>query len=177
MKKIAAVLFVFLVFQMVFADKVSVSLKNGKAVSGTITKIEAGSIDGKNVVEVTSINAAQGVNEILIQIKDIKEIVFKSSDDVSCFEDGRFVPIRKYCSMKSVFHVILKIPSKDKTPIEISDERVFVFHVEGSKEPIKAGFYKVLVSNEGREDKVDYPDLEREVMQFSKNGIKKLSFN
>lgn len=177
MKRIIAAFFVLLFVQFVFADKVSVLLKNGKSVSGTVTKIEAGSIDGKNIVEVSSINAAQGVNEILVQIKDVKEIVFKSSDDVSCFEDGRFVPIRKYCSMKSVYHVILKTPSKDKTPIEISDERMFIFHVEGAKEPIKVGFYKVLVSNESREDKVDYPDLEREVMEFSRNNIKKLSFN
>ncbi|HNW82767.1 MAG TPA: hypothetical protein PKG52_07745 [bacterium] len=177
MKRIFAAFFVLLFFQFVFADKVSVLLKNGKSVSGTVTKVEAGSIDGKNVVEVSSINAAQGVNEILVQIKDIKEIIFKSSDDVSCFEDGRFVPVRKYCSMKSVYHVILKTPSKEKTPIEISDERMFIFHIEGAKEPVKVGFYKVLVSNENREDKVDYPDLEREVMEFSRNNIKKLSFN
>lgn len=177
MKRILVAVFVLLLCQVVFADKVSVLLKNGKNISGKVTKIEAGSIDGKNIVEVSSINAAQGVNEILIQIKDIKEVVFKSSDDVSCFEDGRFVPVRKYCSMKAVYHVILKTPSKDKTPIEISDERMFIFHIEGEKEPVKVGFYKILVSNEGREDKVDYPDLEREVITFNKSNIKKLSFN
>lgn len=177
MKKIVVIFFVFLMVQSVFAQKITASFKNGKTVSGNITKIEAGGIDGKNVVEITSMNAAQGVNELLVQIKDIKEIVLKSSDDVSCFEDGRFVPIRKYCSMKSLYYVILKTPLKDKTPVEISDERIFIFHVEGVAEPIKVGFYKILMSSEGRETKVDYPDLEREVMEFNKKGIKKLSFN
>lgn len=177
MKRFFTVFFVLVLFQTVFADKISISLKNGKTSAGTVTKIEAGSIDGKGGVEVTAINAAQGVNEILVQIKDIKEIVFKSSDDVSCFEDGRFVPVRKYCSMKSIYHIVLKTPSKDKTPIEISDDRMFTFHIEGAKEPVKGVFYKVLVTSEGREDKVDYPDLEREVMEFSRNNIKKISFN
>lgn len=177
MKRIFSIIVVLLLFQAVFADKISINLKNGKNAAGTVTKIEAGSIDGKSGVEVTSINAAQGVNEILVQIKDIKEIVFKSNDDVSCFEDGRFVPVRKYCSMKSVYHIILKTPSKDKTPIEISDDRMFTFHIEGAKEPVKGVFYKVLVTSEGREDKVDYPDLEREVLEFGRNNIKKISFN
>jgi hypothetical protein len=177
MKKLIVMFFIVFAVSFVFADKVSIHLKSGKSVNGKMVKIEAGSIDGKNLTETTSINAAQGMNELLIQISDIKEIVFKSGDDVSCFEDGRFIPLRKFCSMKSIYYITLKKPSKSKEPIEITDDRVFFFHVQGTKEPVKAAFYKIQVSSEGREDKVDYPDLEREVLSYKKNGIKKIKFN
>jgi len=177
MKKLIVLLFIVFTVSVVSADKVSINLKSGKSVNGKLMKIEAGTIDGKNLAETVSINAAQGVNELLIQISDIKEIVFKSCDDVSCFEDGRFAPLRKFCSMKSLYYITLKKPGKSKEPIEITDDRVFFFHVQGAKEPVKAAFYKIQVSSEGRENKVDYPDLEREVLNYKKNGIKKIKFN
>lgn len=177
MKKVISIMFILLINSFLFADKATFVLKNGKTVAGNIVKIEAGVIDSKDLSEVSSINAAQGTNELLLQVKDVKEIVFKSVDDVSCFEDGRFIPIRKFCSMRAVYHVILKTPLKEKAPIELSDDRIFFFHVEGQKEPLIIFFSKIQASSQGREDKVDYPDLEREVMSFNKNGIKKITFN
>ena len=114
---------------------------------------------------------------ILLDSADIKEINFKSSDDVSCFEDGRFVPVRKFCSMKSLYQIVPKVKGENKEAIEIEDDKVFFFHIEGEKTPVAAFFYKIQVSNEGNESKKDYPDLEREVLSFSKNGIKKIVFN
>lgn len=170
--------FLVIVFSFsMFAQKATFILKNGKSVSGKITKIETGELGGKNLSEVSSVNAAQGTNELLLQIKDIKEIVFKSHDDVSCFEDGRFVPLRKFCSMKTIYHAVMKTPSQIKEPIELTDNRVFFFHIEGVKTPLTVFFYNIQVSTEGREEKVDYPDLEREVMDFSKNGVKKITIN
>ncbi|HSW60944.1 MAG TPA: hypothetical protein VLJ60_09105 [bacterium] len=177
MKRFLVILSVLLFSTVLFAQKASFVMKNGKTVSGKITKVEAGTVDSKNLSETSSLNAAQGTNELMIQISDIKEIVFKNHDDVSCFEDGRFVPVRKFCSMKTLYYIIPKTPSKDKNPIELTDDRVLFFHVEGQKEPVTLFFYKIQVSSEGREDKVDYPDLEREVMNFNKNGVKKITFN
>jgi len=177
MKRFSAVLLIALFSFTLFAQKASIAMKNGKNISGKITKIEAGEPGGKSLSEVSSINAAQGTNELMIQIRDIKEIVFKSHDDVSCFEDGRFVPLRKFCSMKSIYHAVLKTPSKEKVPVEITDDRMFLFHIEGVSEPVMIFFYKIQASSEGREDKVDYPDLEREVMTLNKNGVKKITVN
>jgi hypothetical protein len=176
MKRSILILSILMLTAALSAQKASFVMKAGKAVGGKITKIEAGTLDGKNLSETSSIGAAQGTNELMIQISDIKEIVFKSHDDVSCFEDGRFVPVRKFCSMKALYHAVLKTPSKDKNPVELTDDRIFFFHIEGQKEPITVFFYKIQVSSEGREDKVDYPDLEREVMNFNKNGVKKITF-
>lgn len=177
MKKIIVILSVIFLSFTVFAQKATITMKNGKVVKGKVLKIEAGTIDGKNLSEASSLNAAQGTNELMLQIKDVKEIVFKSHDDVSCFEDGRFVPVRKFCSMKTLYNVALKTPSEDKNPIELTDDRVFFFHIEGVKEPVTVFFYKIQVSSEKREEKVDYPDLEREVLNFNKNGVKKIVFN
>ena len=113
----------------------------------------------------------------MLKFADIKEIEFKSSDDVSCFEDGRFVPVRKFCSMKSLYHIVPKVKGESKEPIEIEDDKVFFFHIEGEKSPVAAFFYKIQASNEGNESKKDYPDLEREVLSLSKNGVKKIIFN
>ena len=60
--------------------------------------------------------------------------------------------------------------------IEIEDNKVFFIHIEGEKSPVAAFFYKIQVSNEGNESKKDYPDLEREVLELSKNNIKKIVF-
>ncbi|HQN72807.1 MAG TPA: hypothetical protein PLB16_05290 [bacterium] len=177
MRNFLVVLSLLLFSSVLSAQKASFVMKTGKTVSGKITKVEAGAIDSKNLSETSSLNAAQGTNELMIQISDIKEIVFKNHDDVSCFEDGRFVPVRKFCSMKMLYHITLKTPSKDKTPIELTDDRVLFFHIDGQKEPVTVFFYKIQVSSEGREDKVDYPDLEREVMSFNKSGVKKITFN
>lgn len=177
MKKIFVIIVILFTDFLLFADGTAVfALKNGKSVSGKIVKIEAASLNGKSISEVKSLNAAQGVDELMIQFKDIKEIVFKSSDDVSCFEDGRFVPVRKFCSQKSLYHLRLKTPSQNKNPIEVTDDRAFYFYIEGKKEPLKISFYKIQVSSEGRENKTDYPDLEKEVVNFSKNGVKKITF-
>lgn len=176
MKKIFLFTVILLVSSFLFAENATITLKNGKTISGKIVKIEAAQLDSKSLSETTTISAAQGVNELMLKFADIKEIVFKSSDDVSCFEDGRFVPVRKYCSMKALYHIVPKVKSESKEPIEIEDNKVFFIHIEGEKSPVAAFFYKIQVSNEGNESKKDYPDLEREVLELSKNNIKKIVF-
>ncbi|MBQ3369282.1 hypothetical protein IJG44_10365 [bacterium] len=176
MKKIFLFTVILLVSSFLFAENATITLKNGKTISGKVLKIEAAQLDSKSLSETTTISAAQGVNELMLKFADIKEIVFKSSDDVSCFEDGRFVPVRKYCSMKALYHIVPKVKSESKEPIEIEDNKVFFIHIEGEKSPVAAFFYKIQVSNEGNESKKDYPDLEREVLELSKNNIKKIVF-
>lgn len=167
---------VLFVSSLLFAENVTITLKNGKTVSGKIVKIEAAQIGSKSLAETTTISAAQGVNELMLKFSDIKEIEFKSSDDVSCFEDGRFVPVRKFCSMKALYHIVPKVKGESKEPVEIEDNRVFFIHIEGEKSPVTAFFYKIQVSNEGNESKKDYPDLEKEVLELSKNNVKKIVF-
>ena len=176
MKKFFMFFAVLFVSSLLFAENVTITLKNGKTVSGKIVKIEAAQIGSKSLTETTTISAAQGVNELMLKFTDIKEIDFKSSDDVSCFEDGRFVPVRKFCSMKALYHIVPKVKGESKEPVEIEDNRVFFIHIEGEKSPVTAFFYKIQVSNEGNESKKDYPDLEREVLELSKNNIKKMVF-
>ncbi|MBR6422622.1 hypothetical protein IKS86_07925 [bacterium] len=176
MKKIFLFTAILLVSSFLFAENATITLKNGKTISGKVVKIEAAQIDSKSLAETTTISAAQGVNELMLKFADIKEINFKSSDDVSCFEDGRFVPVRKFCSMKALYHIVPKVKSESKEPIEIEDNKVFFIHIEGEKSPVAAFFYKIQVSNEGNESKKDYPDLEREVLELSKNNIKKIVF-
>ena len=176
MKKIFLFTVILLVSSFLFAENATITLKNGKTISGKVLKIEAAQLDSKSLSETTTISAALGVNELMLKFADIKEIVFKSSDDVSCFEDGRFVPVRKYCSMKALYHIVPKVKSESKEPIEIEDNKVFFIHIEGEKSPVAAFFYKIQVSNEGNESKKDYPDLEREVLELSKNNIKKIVF-
>ncbi|MBO7128080.1 hypothetical protein J6W78_11145 [bacterium] len=176
MKKFFMFFAVLFVSSLLFAENVTITLKNGKTVSGKIVKIEAAQIGSKSLTETTTISAAQGVNELMLKFTDIKEIDFKSSDDVSCFEDGRFVPVRKFCSMKALYHIVPKVKGESKEPVEIEDNRVFFIHIEGEKSPVAAFFYKIQVSNEGNESKKDYPDLEREVLELSKNNIKKMVF-
>ena len=176
MKKILLFTAILLVSSFLFAENATITLKNGKTISGKVVKIEAAQIDSKSLAETTTISAAQGVNELMLKFADIKEINFKSSDDVSCFEDGRFVPVRKFCSMKALYHIVPKVKSESKEPIEIEDNKVFFIHIEGEKSPVAAFFYKIQVSNEGNESKKDYPDLEREVLELSKNNIKKIVF-
>ncbi len=176
MKKFFMFFAVLFVSSLLFAENVTITLKNGKTVSGKIVKIEAAQIGSKSLTETTTISAAQGVNELMLKFSDIKEIDFKSSDDVSCFEDGRFVPVRKFCSMKALYHIVPKVKGESKEPVEIEDNRVFFIHIEGEKSPVTAFFYKIQVSNEGNESKKDYPDLEREVLELSKNNIKKIVF-
>ena len=177
MKKIFLFLTVLLVSSLLFAENATITLKNGKKISGKIVKIEAAPLNSRSMIETKTISAAQGVNELMLKFADIKEIEFKSSDDVSCFEDGRFVPVRKFCSMKSLYHIVPKVNVESKDPVEIEDDKVFFFHIEGEKTPVAAFFYKIQVSNEGNETKKDYPDLEREVLSLSRNGIKKIVFN
>ena len=176
MKKILLFTVILFVSSFLFAENVTITLKNGKTISGKVVKIEAAQLGSKSLAETTTISAAQGVNELMLKCADIKEIVFKSSDDVSCFEDGRFVPVRKFCSMKALYHIVPKVKSESKEPIEIEDNKVFFIHIEGEKSPVAAFFYKIQVSNEGNESKKDYPDLEREVLELSKNNIKKIVF-
>ncbi|MBP5201561.1 hypothetical protein J6253_02365 [bacterium] len=176
MKKFFMFFAILFVSSLLFAENVTITLKNGKTVSGKIVKIEAAQIGSKSLAETTTISAAQGVNELMLKFSDIKEIDFKSSDDVSCFEDGRFVPVRKFCSMKALYHIVPKVKGESKEPVEIEDNRVFFIHIEGEKTPVAAFFYKIQVSNEGNESKKDYPDLEREVLELSKNNIKKIVF-
>ena len=176
MKKIFLFTVILLVSSFLFAENATITLKNGKTISGKVLKIEAAQLDSKSLSETTTISAAQGVNELMLKFADIKEIVFKSSDDVSCFEDGRFVPVRKYCSMKALYHIVPKVKSESKEPIEIEDNKVFFIHIEGEKSPVAAFFYKIQVSNEGNESKKDNTDLEREVLELSKNNIKKIVF-
>ena len=177
MKKVFLFFAVLLVSSLVFAQNATITLKTGKTISGKIVKIEAAPLNSKSLSEATTVMAAQGVNELMLKFADIKEINFKSSDDVSCFEDGRFVPVRKFCSMKSVYQIVPKVKGESKEAIEIEDDKVFFFHIEGEKTPVAAFFYKIQVSNEGNESKQDYPDLEREVLSLSKNGVKKIVFN
>ena len=178
MQKIFLFLAVMLVSSLIFAQNATITLKNGKKISGKIVKIEAAQLSNtKSLAETSTISAAQGVNELMLKFADIKEINFKSSDDVSCFEDGRFVPVRKFCSMKSLYTIVPKVKGESKEAIEIEDDKVFFFHIEGEKSPVAAFFYKIQVSNEGNESKKDYPDLEREVLSLSKNGVKKIVFN
>lgn len=176
MKKIFLFLTVLLVSSLVFAQNATITLKTGKTISGKIVKIESAPLNSKSLSETTTIMAAQGVNELMLKFADIKEINFKSSDDVSCFEDGRFVPVRKFCSMKSLYQIVPKVKGESKEAIEIEDDRVFFIHIEGEKSSVTAFFYKIQVSNEGNESKKDYPDLEREVLELSKNNIKKIVF-
>lgn len=176
MKKFFMFFAVLLVSSFLFAENAAITLKNGKTISGKIVKIEAAQPGSKSLAETTTISAAQGVNELMLKFADIKEIDFKSSDDVSCFEDGRFVPVRKFCSMKALYHIVPKVKGESKEPIEIEDSKVFFIHIEGEKSPVAAFFYKIQVSNEGNESKKDYPDLEREVLELSRNNIKKIVF-
>ncbi len=176
MKKIFFLIAVVFCFQMISAQNAVFTMKNGKTVSGKITKIEAGEFHGKSFTETTSINGFRGTSDLSFQFKDIREIVFKSSDDVSCFEDGRFVPLRKFCNMRAEYVLILKDPGGNKAPVELSDNRLFIFHIEGRKEPLRLFFSRIQVSNEGREKDTDYPDLEREVLNHRNNGVRKITF-
>ena len=177
MKKMILLISILFLFAFLSAENAVITLKNGKTVSGKIVKIEAAQFGSKSLSETKTIAGAQGVNELMLKFSDIKEIEFKSSDDVSCFEDGRFVPVRKFCSIKALYHIVPKVKSESKDPIEIEDNRVFFIQIEGEKSPVSAFFYKIQVSNEGNEAKKDYPDLEREVVALNKNGIKKIVFN
>jgi hypothetical protein len=160
----------------VFAQSAVFTMKDGKKISGKITKIEAAEFNGKSSSETSSINGFRGTSDLNFQFKDLKEINFKSSQDVSCFEDGRFAPLRKFCNMRQEYFLVLKDPGENKDPVELSDNRIFIFHIEGEKEPLKVFFSRIQVSSEGREDKVDYPDLEREVLNFRNKGVKKITF-
>ena len=161
----------------VYADKVTLLLKSGKKVKGEIVKIEVSAANGANKMETTTINAAQGVNELMLKLRDIKQISFKSADDVSCYEDSRFAPIRKTCTMKSLYYVTLKKKPKSKEKIEITDNRIFYFHLKGKKEPINFFLYKIKITNEGREKETTYSVLEQEVLKHRKDGVKKIIFN
>ena len=176
MKKFFMFFAILFVSSLLFAGNAVITLKNGKTISGKITKIEAAQLNSKSMSETTTVSAAQGVNELMLKFDDIKEINFKSSDDVSWFEDGRFVPVRKFCSMKTLYHIVPKVKGGSKEPVEIEDNRVFFIHIEGEKSPVTAFFYKIQVSNEGNEEKKDYPDLEREVLALSKSAVKKIVF-
>jgi hypothetical protein len=165
-----------LLFNTILAQSAVFTMNNGKKISGKITKVEAGEFDGKSLFEATSVAGFRGTSDLNFQISDIKEINLKSSDPVSCFEDGRFTPLRKFCNMRMEYFLVLKNPGDNKEPVELSDNRLFLFHIEGQKEPVKIFFSRIQVSSEGREDKVDYPDLEREVIGFRNNGVKKITF-
>ena len=176
MKRFLAVLLVLAFFMPIFAQKATFVMKNGKKISGEIERIEVSDADGLNKMDETMINAASGVNEIRLKIREIKSITFKSSNDVSCYEDSRFAPIRKICTMKAKYLINMKKKDKKNKKIEIEDDRLFYFHLKGQKEPIKLFLYKIKVTNKGREDKVSYSDLEREVLKHNKNGVKKIIF-
>jgi hypothetical protein len=160
----------------VFADKVTLIMKHGKKVSGEIEKIEVSDADGLNKMDTTTINAASGTSEMLLKISEIKSIDFKSSDDVSCYEDSRFAPTRKVCTMKAKYFIQMKKPEKKKEKVEVTDDRMFYFYIKGVKEPVKFFLYKIKVTNKGREDKISYPELEREVLKHNKEGVKNILF-
>jgi len=176
MKRFLTGFLVLAFFMPIFAQKVTFVMKNGKKVKGEIEKIEVSDADGLNKMDDTMINAASGVNELRLKIRDIKQITFKSSDDVSCYEDSRFAPIRKICTMKAKYYIAMKKKGKKKEKIEVSDDRLFYFYLKGKKEPVKLFLYKIKVTNKDREDKVSYPDLEREVLKHNKDGVKKIIF-
>jgi len=176
MKKLIIFLASVLLFQVISAQSAVFIMNNGKKITGKITKIEAGEFDGKSLFEANAIAGFRGTSDLNFQISDIKEINLKKTEDVSCFEDGRFVPLRKFCSMRMEYTLVLKNPGENKDPVELSDNRLFIFHIEGEKEPLKIFFSRIQVSNEGKEDKTDYPDLEREVVKYRNNGVKKITF-
>lgn len=176
MKRFFTLFLVLAFFMPLFAQKVTFVMKNGKKVSGEIEKIEVSDADGLNKMDDTMLNAASGVNELRLKIREIKQITFKSSDDVSCYEDSRFAPIRKICTMKAKYMIKMKKKDKKNKKIEVTDDRLFYFHLKGKKEPVKFFLYKIKVTNKGREDKASYPDLEREVLKHNKNSVKKIIF-
>lgn len=176
MKKIFTVFLVITFFLPVFADKVTFVMKQGKKISGEIEKIEVSDADGLNKMDTTTINAARGVSEMLLMIREIKSINFKSSDDVSCHEDSRFAPTRKICTMNAKYFIQMKKPDKKKEKIEVTDDRIFYFYLKGRKEPVKFFLYKIKVTNKGREDKVSYPELERETLKHNREGVKNILF-
>ena len=176
MKRFFTVFLVIAFFMPVFADKVTFIMKHGKKISGEIEKIEVSDADGLNKMDTTTINAASGVSEMLLKIREIKSIDFKSSDDVSCYEDSRFAPTRKVCTMKAMYFIQMKNPEKKKEKIEVTDDRMLYFYLKGRKEPVKFFLYKIEVTNKGREDKISYRELEREVLKHNKEGVKNILF-
>ena len=176
MKKFFTIFLVLVFFMPVFAQKVTLFMKNGKKICGEIEKIEVSDADGLNKMDETMINAASGVNELRLKIREIKDITFKSSDDVSCYDDSRFAPVRKICTMKAKYMITMKKKDKKVKNIEVTDDRLFYFYLKGKKEPVKFFLYKIKVTNKDREDKVSYPDLEREVLRHNKEGVKKVTF-
>lgn len=176
MRRFFTIFLVLTFFMPIFAQKVTIVMKNGKKVSGEIEKIEVSDADGLNKMDETMIEAASGVTELRLKIREIKSISYKSSGDVSCFEDSRFAPIRKICTMKAKYMIKMKKKDKKNKNIEVTDDRLFYFHLKGIKEPVKFFLYKIKVTNKGREDKTSYPDLEREVLKHSKNRVKQIIF-
>ena len=176
MKRFLSVFLVLAFFLPVFAQKVTFVMKNGKKISGDIEKIEVSDADGLNKMDETMINAASGVNELRLKIREIQNITFKKSDDVSCYDDSRFAPVRKVCTMKANYLIMMKKKDNKNKNIEVTDDRLFYFYLKGKKEPVKFFLYKIKVTNKDREDKVSYPDLEREVLKHNKDGVRKIIF-
>lgn len=173
MQKIIIYLTLILVFSFLGARNVVITMKDGKTIKGHLEKITVSEDDGSS--ETGFLIAQQGQSELRFPIKKIKEITFKSKDDISCFKDSRYAPTRKFCSMKSNF--ILKPVEKMSGPcIELIDDRKIEFHISGREKPVTAYFYTISRHNGGREKDVSYPELTKEVREISKKNIKKMYF-
>jgi hypothetical protein len=173
MKKFIFIMLLFSI-SLLFAQQVTIKLKNGKTIVDDITKIEASNYDGTFKMETSYMTLASGTSELRTQIKDIKSIKFVKSGDVSCFEDSRFAPIRKYCTIKSQYIVTLR-KKKKKKKIEVIDNRKFFITLKKSKKTLSFFLHKIKVSNE-KQPKKTYNDLTQQVLNFSKDGIDEILF-
>ncbi len=174
LKKII-ILLIMTIFTTLFATNITIKFKNGKTISGEIKKIEAAKYDGSLKMETSYITLASGTSELRTQIKNIKSIKFVKSGDISCFEDSRFAPVRKFCTQKSQYTATLKKKGKRKNKIEVIDDRKFIITLKNQKEPIQFFIHKIKLSN-AKQQKKTYNDLTQEVLKLSKDGIKEITF-
>lgn len=170
-----SILIVFFITS-IFGQKATFHLRNGQNFTSKILSIQSTDEQGNDKMKALSITAAQGIKELRLTFDKIKSITLKSSGDISCFEDSRFSPIRKFCTKKYTYLIKLKKKSKSKKPLEIVDDRWFIFTLNNKMDPLKLFFYKIKLSNEGKEKKIGYKDLEKKIREIEKTGVKKIIF-
>ncbi len=159
-----------------FAQEVSITLVNGKSLKAKILKIEAEKFNGTGREPSSALSVVQGNSEYMLSFDKIDSIKLVDTDDMSCYEDSAYVPVREFCSRKLMYEVKLKTADKNKQKIEIVDERKFIFNFADKMEPVVSFFYKIQASDEGKEAETNLKQIESVVKDFQQNGIKSIKF-
>ncbi len=160
-----------------FAQEANITLVSGKTVKGKILKIEAEKYNGTGREPSTALSVVQGNSEYMLAFDKIESIKLLETDDMSCYEDSAYAPVREFCSRKLIYEVKLKTPDKkNKQKIEIVDDRKFIFNFADKVEPVVSFFYKIQASDEGKEAETNLKQIEAVVKEFQQNGIKSIKF-